>query len=148
MKNFGLYHEKIGTWDDEKKMYFQVDEYDDMIFYSKRPKARFRNTKNRSAYHNELHREERCMQSAENSLIRKNWTILKKMYPSSLGYVPIPMSQLTELGFSLHAQSKIEIERSTGLYLYSFYDYSMKPIENNQQVIIYQNKKKDGNHTT
>lgn len=54
MKNFDQYRDKIGTWDEEHQKDFQVDEYDDQIFFSQRPLARFRNSKNRSAWHPKL----------------------------------------------------------------------------------------------
>jgi len=140
MKNFDRYYDKIGTWDEEHQKYFQVDEYNDQIFYSQRPVARFQNSKNKSTWHNHKNREERCRQSAENTLIRKNWMILKKLYPSSLGYIPIPMIRLTELGYSNLAPSKVEIAQGTGNYILTYYDYSMESIEKDQQVIIYYKK--------
>ncbi|MFA5815058.1 MAG: hypothetical protein WC865_05510 [Bacteroidales bacterium] len=148
MKNFDLYQDKIGTWDKEHGGYFNVDQQDDQIFYSRRPATRFRNSNNRSAWHNEQHREERCGQSAENTLIRKNRMILKKLFIASMGFISIPMIRLTELGFSDKAPSKTELVKGTGHYIFYYYDYGMEPIENGQKAIIHSKKTEDGNHTT
>jgi hypothetical protein len=148
MKNFCTFQDKIGTWDKENNGYFQVDEYNDEIFYSKRPKVRFRNPKNRSAWHNDQHREERCRQSAENTLIRKNRMILKKLYADSVGLLQIPMSKLTVLGFSDKAPCITEWIPGTDRYIFYYYDYGMEPRENGQKAIIHIRNAKDGNNTT
>jgi hypothetical protein len=148
MNNFENLQEKIGTWDEEHKMFFHVDEYDDEIFYSSRSKARFRNAQNRSAYHNSKNRDERQRLSALYTLIRRNYKILKKLYPESYGVAPIPMTRLTALGYSLVAPThRVMIKDSTRI-IYFTLEFGLEQLENNQKAIIYFKNDNNGNHST
>ncbi len=148
MKNFEKFQEKIGSWDEEHKMFFFVDEYDDVTFYSKRPKARFRNNLNRSAYHNGKNREERQKLSGLFNLIRRNYNILKKLYPESNGVAPIPVTRLTALGFSFAAPTnRVMIKNSTRIIYYTL-EFGLEQVENNQKAIIHNKNDNHGNHPT
>ncbi|MCK5820485.1 MAG: helix-turn-helix domain-containing protein, partial [Bacteroidales bacterium] len=60
--------------DEKQRGYFQVDEWDDEIFYSNKPNARFSNSKNRAAWNNNKNRIPRRKQST----IKRNQDLLAR----------------------------------------------------------------------
>ena len=141
MKNFEIFQDKIGTWDDEHQAYFLIDKLDDQVFYSRRPNARFRNGRNRSTYHNRKNREERRSISEANSLIYRNYSIIKQLYKETGGVFPVPLTKLYERGFSDEAQYKVVAIGETGRNIFYYHHYGIERLADGKGVALYYKSK-------
>jgi hypothetical protein len=135
MKNLERYKNMIGTWDESRHGYFQVDHCDDEIFYSKRPEARFRNSRNRSAWHNNKNRVIRQKESKISQDILKNQSILAKLYPESFGVNSIASSRLDTLGFSNEAHYRLDKNENTNGRIFCYGSYGVEKTETGLVII-------------
>ncbi len=73
----------------------------------------------------------------ENQITFKNLTILEDLYPKSIGYNEIPVTELLSKGFDPRAPSRRIKTKINGYDCYIIHGYAYRYIRKNDTIIIY-----------
>jgi len=81
----------------------------------------------------------------DNKILKKNYLILKELYPDSLGEEPVEIKKMYMKGFDFMAPNRKVKTHKNGFECYIINSYAFRTLNNNptQQLIIYKTEELD-----